>query len=102
MKHSLKLERIEISDMDRKQLEEKLDRLHKHLVSPYVIDVLIAHDSHHTQGDVNRCRINIEQEGKVYHAERSEGTVQDAIDSVIAVLKSELLSSHDRRKEHSA
>ncbi len=102
MKHSLKLEHIEISDMDRQQLEEKLDRLYKHMVPPYEIDVLIAHDTHHTQGNVIRCRINIEQEGKVYHVERNEDTVQDAIDKVIAALKSELVESHDRRKEHSA
>jgi ribosomal subunit interface protein len=100
MKHSLTLEHIEISESDREKLEEKLDRLYKHLVPPYEIDALIAHDTHHTQGDVIRCRINIEQEGKVYHAERSEGSVQDAIDSVIAALRSELLSSHDRRKDH--
>lgn len=102
MKYTLTLEHIEISDLDRQQLEEKLDRLYKHIVPPYGIDVLIAHDTHHTQGDVIRCRINIEQEGKVYHVERNENTVQDAIDSVIAALKSELLSSHDRRKEHNA
>lgn len=102
MKHSLQLEHIEISEADHQQLEEKIDRLYKHLVPPYVIDVLIAHDTHHTQGNVIRCRINIEQEGKVYHVERSEDSVQDAIDSVIGALKSELLSSHDRRKEHNA
>lgn len=102
MKHSLTLEHIEVSDLDKKQLEEKLDRLYKHMVPPYEIDVLIAHDTHHTQGNVIRCRINIEQEGKVYHVERNEDTVQDAIDEVIAALKSELVESHDRRKEHNA
>lgn len=100
MKHTLKLEHIEISEIDRQQLEEKLDRLYKHLVPPYEVDVLLAHDKHHTQGNVIRCRINIEQTGKVYHVERNEGSVQDAIDSVIGALKSELLASHSRRKEH--
>lgn len=100
MKYSLTLRHIELSDLDRQQLEEKLNRLYKHLVPPYEIDVLLAHDTHHTQGDVIRCRVNIEQEGKVYHAERSEGSVQDSIDSVVNALKSELLASHDRRKEH--
>lgn len=100
MKYSLTREHIEISDLDKQQLEEKLNRLHKHLVPPYDIDVLLAHDTHHTQGNVIRCRVNIEQEGKVYHGERSGDSIQDAIDSVIAVLKHELLSSHDRRKTH--
>ncbi len=102
MKHSLTLEHIEVSDLDREQLETKLDRLYKHILPPYEIDVLIAHDTHHTQGDVIRCRINIEQKGKVYHVERNKDTVQDAIDSVITALRSELLSSHDRRKKHNA
>lgn len=100
MKYLLTLHHIEISDMDREQLEEKLDRLYKHLVPPYKIDVLIAHDTHHTQGDVIRCRMNIEQNGKIYHAERSEGSIQDAIDAVVNALKSELLAIHNRRKEH--
>ena len=102
MKHSLTLEHIEVSDLDKEQLEAKLDRLYKHMLPPYEIDVLIAHDTHHNQGSVVRCRINIEQEGKVYHVERTEDTIQDAIDGVIAALKSELVASHDRRKEHNA
>lgn len=102
MKHSLTLEHIAVSDLDKEQLDAKLDRLYKHMVPPYEIDVLIAHDTHHTQGNVIRCRINIEQEGKVYHVERNEDTVQDAIDKVIAALKSELTASHNRRKEHNA
>ncbi len=100
MKHSLTLEHIEISESDKQLLDEKLNRLNKHLLPPYEIDVLIAHDTHHTQGDVVRCRINVEQSGKVYHAERNEGNVQDAIDETLAAIKSELVKEHDRRKDH--
>ncbi len=100
MKHSLRLEHIEISDIDREQLESKLNRLEKHVAIPYITDVLIAHDTHHTNGNVVRCTIIIEQGKHVYRAERSESTVQNAIDKSIAAIKSELDSAHDRRKEH--
>lgn len=100
MKHSLRLEHIEISDIDREQLEEKLSRLEKHLLPPYVTDVTISHDTHHTSGDVVRCTILIEQGKHVFRAERSRDSVQNAIDDSIGAIKSELLSSHDRRKEH--
>jgi ribosomal subunit interface protein len=100
MKHSLRLEHITLSDTDREQLEEKLNRLEKHVMMPYVTDVTISHDTHHTSGDVIRCTILIEQGKKVFRAERSNSTVQNAIDASIAALKSELLSSHDRRKDH--
>lgn len=100
MKHSLRLENIEISDTDKEQLESKLNRLEKHVAIPYVTDVHIAHDTHHTKGNVIRCTIIIEQGKHVYRAERSAETVQNAIDEAISAVKSELLSSHDRRKEH--
>jgi ribosomal subunit interface protein len=100
MKHSLRVEHIELSDTDREQLESKLDRLEKHVAIPYVTDVHISHDTHHTKGNVIHCTIVIEQGKHVYRAERGAETVQNAIDEAIAAIKSELLSSHDRRKEH--
>lgn len=100
MKHSLRLDHIEISEIDKEQLDSKLNRLEKHLLTPYVTDVTISHDTHHTKGNVVRCTIIIEQGKHLYRAERSESTIQNAIDASIAAIKSELLSAQDRRKEH--
>lgn len=100
MKHSLRVEHIELSQSDKEQLESKLSRLEKHLVAPYVTDVTISHDTHHTKGDVISCTIIIEQGKHVFRAERNAETVQNAIDESLAAMQSELRSSHDRRKEH--
>lgn len=100
MKHSLRTEHIELSEIDKEQLDEKLNRLEKHLALPYVADVTISHDTHHTSGKVVRCTIIIEQGKHLFRAERSEDSVQNAIDASVAAIKSELLSSHERRKEH--
>lgn len=100
MKHSLRLEHITMSEIDKEQLESKLNTLEKHLETPYVTDVTISHDTHHTKGNVVRCTIIIEQGKHVYRAERSEETIQNAIDASLSAIQSELRSSHDRRKEH--
>ncbi|HLC49365.1 MAG TPA: HPF/RaiA family ribosome-associated protein [Candidatus Andersenbacteria bacterium] len=100
MKHSLRVEHIELSETDKEQLESKLGKLEKHLALPYVTDVTISHDTHHTHGNVVRCTIVIEQGKHLYRAERSAETVQNAIDESVSALQSELRSSHDRRKEH--
>lgn len=100
MKYSLRTEHIELSDQDREKLEDCLNRLEKHIEPPFVTDITIAHDTHHTHGSVVRCVIMIEHGKKVYRAERSEDTVQNAIDAAASAIKSELSSDHDRRKDH--
>lgn len=100
MKHSLRLEHIELSDTDKEALETKLNKLEKHLETPYVTDVTISHDTHHVNGKVIRCTIVIEQGKHLFRAERSEETVQNAIDSAVSALQSELRTNHERRKEH--
>ena len=100
MKHSLRTEHIELTDMDKEKLEDALNRLEKHVPMPYVTDVTISHDTHHTHGNVTRCVIIIEAGKKVYRVERSENTVKDAIDSAVSAIRSELASDHDKKKDH--
>ncbi len=100
MKHSLRLEHITLTELDAKHLEDKLDRIEKHLTAPYTADVHILRDAHHIKGDVITCTIIIEQGKEMFRVERTSDTVPNAIDACIAALKSSLLSSHDRRKEH--
>lgn len=100
MKYSLRTEHIELSNQDREKLEDCLNRLEKHIEPPFVTDVTIIHDTHHIHGSVIRCTIMIEHGKKIYRAERSEDTVQNAIDAAVSAIKSELSSDHDRRKDH--
>lgn len=100
MKHSLRTEHIELTEADKEKLEDCLNRLEKHIEPPFVTDVTISHDTHHTHGNVIRCVIMIEHGKKIYRAERSENTVQNAIDEAYSALKSELASDHDKRKDH--
>ncbi|MEO6078042.1 MAG: HPF/RaiA family ribosome-associated protein [Candidatus Andersenbacteria bacterium] len=100
MKHSLRTEHIELTDSDKEKLEDNLNRLEKHITMPYVTDVTISHDTHHTHGKVTRCIIIIQCGKKVYRTERSEDTVQDAIDSAASAMRSELASDHDKKKDH--
>lgn len=100
MKHSLRLEHITLTDLDTAHLEDKLNRIEKHLAAPYTVDVTITHDTHHAKGNVVTCTIIIEQGKEIFRAERTSDTVPNAIDASISALKSSLLSSHERRKEH--
>ena len=101
MKYSLRTEHIELTNQDREKLEDCLNRLEKHVEPPFVTDVTIIHDIHHVHGNVIRCIVMIEHGKKVYRAERSEDTVQNAIDAAVSAVKNELSDAHDRRKEHS-
>ena len=82
-------------------MTHKLDRLQKHLMPPYVMDVRCMRSTHHLKGDVITCKVNIEQHGRVFHAERDAQTVLDALDEVIEALEKELGKDHDKRKDHS-
>lgn len=98
MKYNLRTEHLELSDLDHEQIDEKLDRLQKHLEPPFVIDVTLQHDTHHRHGAVVTCTINVEHGKKVFHAERSDNTVQNALDEAVNTLQKELGRAHDKDK----
>ncbi len=98
MKYSLTAQHIELSSMDRQLLDEKLNRLQKLLDSPSKISVVIRHDTHHRQGKVVTCTLNIEIDRHHLYAERAAATVQDALDDTLKALKQELLKHHDKHR----
>lgn len=100
MHYSLSLEHLRLGGEDNSMIDKKLDRLHKHLLPPFTTDVRLVRSRHHAKGDVIACTVNIEQGGKVFHAERSASTIQDALDEVIDALQKELGRAHDKRKQH--
>lgn len=103
MKFNLRNQYISPTDSDLAQMQEKLDRLDKHLLPPYVADVHLIHDQHHRSGEVVTCIINIEHGKRVFHTERTGGTIQDALDEAIEAVRRELKKYHDiQRKEHRA
>jgi len=98
MKYSLSTDHIQLNDADIKALEEKMERLEKWLKPPFTVDVSIKHDKHHRSGDVIGCRINVQQAGKVYYAERKNSTVKNAVDRSVAAIKKELNKDRDKKK----
>lgn len=100
MQYSLSLEHVVMGDEDTELMDKKLGRLKKHLLPPYSADVRCVRSRHHAKGDVITCTVNITQSGKVFHAERTAETIQDALDEVIAALDKELGRAHDKRKQH--
>lgn len=81
-------------------LEKKLERLEKHVPTPFSCSVDIERDAHHRTGAVVMCRINITSHKKTHHVERSAETVQDALDEVLEALRHELERDHGKHKEH--
>ncbi len=100
MKYALRTENLSLSDFDHQQLDKKLDRLHKHLLPPYTVDVTLIHDHHHNKGQVVTCTINIKRGKKVLHAKRVAQSAQDGIDQAILAIKHELEKEHDKKKKH--
>lgn len=90
---------IDLSDIERSAIDEKVDRLSRHVFPPFTMDMMFDRNKHHKSGDIITCKINIEMHGRVFHAEREAGSVQDALDEVISALKNELERDHDKRKD---
>ncbi len=99
MLYNLHCQHIELSDLERDELDKKINRLTRHVTLPYTLDVTLQHDTHHLKGDVITCRMNINQGKKVFHAERVGSTIADTVDEVLDALKSELEKAHDRHKD---
>lgn len=100
MQYSLRTQHIEVTDLDRDQLDHKLDRIKKHLMPPFTIDISIERETLHSSGETVNVRINIEQGKRVFHADRSDATLQNALDAAIEAISAELKKEHDKKKQH--
>jgi ribosomal subunit interface protein len=100
MQYSLTTRNIEASDWDRQQLEKKIERLGKHLLPPFQIDIHVSHSRHHTNGEVVECTINIKQQSADFYTKRSNSSFQDALDDALDAMGQELAKAHDKRKNH--
>ncbi|PIT97830.1 MAG: hypothetical protein COT71_04000 [Candidatus Andersenbacteria bacterium CG10_big_fil_rev_8_21_14_0_10_54_11] len=90
MRFSLTLQHLTLSDFDRAQLDSKFQRLEKHVVPPFKLDVVLCHAMHHQNGPVVVCRLNLTQGGIVFHADREAATALSAVDAGIEALYQEL------------
>ena len=98
MHYSLTTQHIDLSAEDTRQIEEKLARIQKYLIPPFHIDIVISHDTHHRQGMVILCRVNVHQGGKVIHAEREAASALTALDECLEALKQELKKARDKQR----
>ena len=100
MEYTLHKHNLELTDADFNLLDKKLKRLQKHLKPPFNVNIGLRRDTHHKNGEIMTCTINISHGKKTYHAERTGETVQDCLDEVIHALTQELERDHDRAKDH--
>ena len=96
MKYSLSLKGIELSEVDRNLLEQKLNGLKKRVKPPFRADIVLSHDKRHRSGSVIKCTINFHNMGRIDHVERTADTTQDAIDECISALKNEIMKKKDK------
>lgn len=96
MQYTFHSENIKLSETDETLLQKKLERLEKHVQTPYQTDVHILANKHHLKGDVITCSINIEQGQRVFHAERTSDTIQNALDETLDALQQEIGKQRDK------
>lgn len=97
MKYNLSTEHFSITEADQKLIDKKLVKLEKVVHEPFTMDIRVVHDTHHRNGQVVTCRINISQGKRVFHAERSTDSLQTSLDEVIDALRQELKKAHKKR-----
>lgn len=100
MKYSLYTDKIELTDTDRQMLEEKLNRLEKHVNPPYTLDITVSHSTHHRTGDVITCKMNLENGKNVWHVEETGETIQNCIDQAIEALQQQVKKFHEKHLGH--
>jgi len=100
MQYSLRTQHLELTDLDRDQIDNKLNRIKKHLMPPFTMDISMIREQLKSNGETVNVRINIEQGKRVFHAERSDSTVQNALDAAIEAISAELKKEHDKKKQH--
>lgn len=100
MKHSLRTHNVTMTAIDQQQMDEKLERLHKHLQPPFTMDVVLDRKILKSQGNSITCTITIEHGKHVFHAQRISHTMQTALDQTIDALHQELKKEHDKHKRH--
>lgn len=98
MDYSLAVKNVTVTAPDRELLEKKMQRLAKHLVPPFHARVVLQHDQHHRKGSVITCRVTVTQTGGLVHAQRSAGTIQEALDMCLSALQTELKKRRDKRR----
>jgi ribosomal subunit interface protein len=96
MQYSLRCEHLTLSSLDEELIEKKLQRLEKYASVPYVMDVTFLHTTHQATGNIVECRLTIKQGKQVFHAERTEATIQEALDAALHALRQELTKYHDK------
>ncbi len=97
MLYSLQTTNLKLSDTDRNLLDKKMERLEKYIESPFNVKIRLIHDTHHTKGNTITCIINIAHDKRVFHAERTAETVNNALDKSVRAITSELIKHHQKR-----
>ena len=95
---NFKVTNAEVSDGLKDLLEQKLQTLEKFLGdAPAVCDAEFEKETAHQSGDVFRVEVNLEVNGKLYRADATLGSFEQAIDEVRDELDKELRRANDKR-----
>lgn len=81
-------------------MDEKLNRLEKHIQIPFVVDVSLERHMLRSEGETITCIIRVEQGKQLFHAERNDSSLQTALDETIDAMQKELKKAHDKNKRH--
>lgn len=94
----IKTRAIDLTDIEREHIEEKLAPLEKELhgEEAYTCDVEVERSKHHLSGDVYRVELVLTIKGTVFHAEATKDTLMNALDEVRADVQ-RMVRSHRSR-----
>lgn len=92
----IKTRAIELTDIEREHIEEKLAPLEKELhgEEAYTCDVEIEQSKHHLSGDVIRAEVKLTVKGNVFYAEATRDTLMNALDEVRADVQRMVRTHH--------
>lgn len=94
MKYTLHTHNIVLSDVNRRQIEEKIGRLAKHLRHPWPVEMTFRREG---KGLI-MCSLTYGEGKQTIHAERSSHSLEESLDGALEALKREIIKHHEKER----
>jgi len=98
MKVQFYLKNLDIPELLKTQIEERLEAIKKYKGSVAVLNVRvdISRDQHHRKGDVFRVEVNVDLPGKLLRAAETGSDILSALDVVAKKLERQARDAKER------
>lgn len=94
MKYTIITHKVELSELNKEQISERVGRLTKYLRHPLPVEISFGREG---KGLIT-CRLMYGEGKHVLYAERSSHSLEESLDLALSALKRELVRQQDKSR----